>query len=351
MTHTNMAKDSNFFIGHIALMSWISEIHAELVNRNYSGIISVNQGGAVLAALLSADLGIPIEHDTNNLYGGISSSETTPSLRYLIVDDIINTGDTLHSFLVGLQTNNKHAIAVDMLFAVVSGAVPNDTTKDTITSPVATQVLCMAGEVYTYTYVPTDVWVDFWWEQKGDVFDNVESHIKRLMQYIGEDTNREGLKETPARVVKSWDKIYGGYNQDPADVMKTFTEGACDEMVILKDIELYSMCEHHMIPFVGVAHIAYIPNGKVIGISKLARLLEIFARRLQIQERIGTQVVDALNEHLAPLGAACIIEAQHMCMTARGVEKQRAVTITSAMTGVFKENAITRQELMTLIKG
>lgn len=177
-----------------------------------------------------------------------------------------------------------------------------------------------------------------------------EQLITQLLKYIGEDTSREGLQETPARVIKSFKRLYGGYNRDPKDVMKTFSEGACNEMVLLKDISFHSTCEHHMLPFTGVAHIAYIPNGKVIGVSKLARLLEIFARRLQIQERIGEQVTSALMDHLKPLGAACVLEASHSCMTARGVEQQTSTMVTSSLTGVFKEKTKARNELMRLIR-
>ncbi|GAG88950.1 unnamed protein product, partial [marine sediment metagenome] len=143
---------------------------------------------------------------------------------------------------------------------------------------------------------------------------------------------REGLKETPKRVSKSFAKLYGGYAMKASDHMKTFSDGVCDEMVIVKDIEFFSTCEHHMLPFFGRAHIAYIPNKKVIGVSKLVRILEVYARRLQIQERICQQVTEALDTNLSPLGSACVLEAQHFCMTARGVEKQHSIMVTSSLT-------------------
>lgn len=192
-------------------------------------------------------------------------------------------------------------------------------------------------------------WLVFPWE-KGVEDNGPEENVVRLMQYIGEDVNREGLVETPSRVIKSYSKLFGGYRENAESIMKTFSEGACDEMVVLKNIELYSTCEHHMLPFFGKCHIAYIPNGKVIGVSKLARLMEVFARRMQIQERIGQQITEALEKYLQPLGAACIIEAQHFCMTSRGVEKQKSIMVTSSLTGVFKENREARAELMSLIK-
>jgi GTP cyclohydrolase I len=173
--------------------------------------------------------------------------------------------------------------------------------------------------------------------------------IKKQLEIIGEDPDREGLLKTPLRVVNMWKEIFSGYTKDPKDIFTTFDE-PCDQMVLLKNIEMYSMCEHHMIPFYGKAHIAYIPDGKVIGISKLARLLDIYARRLQIQERIGDQVTAILMEHLKPLGAACVIEATHMCMRMRGVEKQNSVMITSSMQGVFATDPSVKQELYTLIK-
>ena len=177
----------------------------------------------------------------------------------------------------------------------------------------------------------------------------IEFTVHKQLQYIGEDTTREGLLETPKRVIASWEKLYGGYSENPASVLKTFKDDTCDEMVILKDIEFYSTCEHHLLPFFGKAHIAYIPNGKVVGISKLARLLEIFSRRLQIQERIGQQVTSALMTELEPLGCACVIEAQHFCMRARGVEKQNSIMITSSLEGVFRETQA-RQEFLQFIK-
>lgn len=197
---------------------------------------------------------------------------------------------------------------------------------------------------------PKDKWIVFPWE-KGTEDLGPEENVVRLMQFIGEDVKREGLIETPKRVIRSYEKLFGGYRQNPEDIMKTFTEGACDNMVVLKNIELYSTCEHHMLPFYGKCHIAYIPNGKVIGVSKLARLMEIYSRRMQIQERIGQQVTAALEKFLQPRGAACIIEAQHFCMTSRGVEKQNSVMVTSSLTGDFLTDRDTRNELMNLIRG
>lgn len=189
-------------------------------------------------------------------------------------------------------------------------------------------------------------------ERPQEQIDRAQRLIRSQVEIIGEDPFREGLKDTPKRVVRMWDEIFSGYSQDPRNLLTTFDSGGYDQIVLLKDIELYSMCEHHMLPFFGKAHVAYIPgkNGKVIGISKLARLLDIYAKRLQIQERIGKQVTAAIMEHLEAAGAACIIEATHMCMRMRGVEKQNSVMTTSSMRGTFLEFPGTRNELMQLIK-
>jgi len=174
--------------------------------------------------------------------------------------------------------------------------------------------------------------------------------IYKMLLEIGEDPDREGLLETPKRIVKSWKELYAGYNQNPADLFTVFEAGTYNQIVLLKDIEVYSLCEHHGLPFFGKAHVAYIPNEKVIGISKLARLVDVFARRMQIQERIGEQVTSALMEYLQPKGAACIIQACHMCMRMRGVNKQQSTMITSSMKGEFLTNLSAKQELMSIIK-
>ena len=160
---------------------------------------------------------------------------------------------------------------------------------------------------------------------------NAMENVSSLLNLIGEDPDREGLKETPERFLKSFKFLCGGYKIDPLSVIKTFSSETYNEMILLKNIEMYSLCEHHLLPFFGQAHIAYIPNGKVIGVSKLARLLDIFSRRLQIQERIGEQVTTSLMDGLDAVGAACVIEANHLCMRMRGVEKQNSIMITSSL--------------------
>ena len=195
-------------------------------------------------------------------------------------------------------------------------------------------------------------WLVFPWETDHPMGeDTVQQNLVRILQYIGEDVNREGLIETPNRIVRSWDELYCGYKKKPSQLMTVFQNEGWDELVLLKDIEFYSTCEHHMLPFFGKAHIAYIPDKHVVGISKLARLLDIYAKRLQIQERIGDQVTKALMDFLKPKGAACIIEARHLCMSARGVGKQSSFMSTSSMKGVFLDKPAARAELMQLIKG
>lgn len=174
-------------------------------------------------------------------------------------------------------------------------------------------------------------------------------YIKNTLNAIGEDIDREGLKETPKRVVKSWEEIYSGYKQKPENILTVFEDDTSDQIILLKDIELYSMCEHHMLPFFGKAHVAYLPGKKIVGISKLARLIEIYARRLQIQERIGDQVTEAIMKYLDARGAGCVIEASHMCMRMRGVSKQNSTMVTSSLKGVFREEP-TKSEFLTLIK-
>lgn len=193
-----------------------------------------------------------------------------------------------------------------------------------------------------------DTWVSFPWERMTNDDGPVEN-IVRLLEYIGEDPKREGLKETPERVLKSYEKLYGGYKMEPKNIIKVFKDDSCDEMVLVKNMEFFSTCEHHMLPFYGKAHIAYIPNGQVIGVSKLGRILEMFSRRLQIQERLCQQVTELIDKSVKPLGSACILEAQHLCMTARGIEKQHSIMVTSSLTGVFKEKAETRNELLKMI--
>lgn len=181
---------------------------------------------------------------------------------------------------------------------------------------------------------------------------SLSSLYKKLIEKLGENPNREGLLKTPERVAKAMQFLTQGYDQNPQEILKSamFTE-KYDEMVIVKNIEVYSLCEHHMLPFFGKCHIAYIPNGHIVGLSKFPRMVDAFSRRLQVQERLTDQIRDCLQETLNPQGVAVCIEAQHLCMQMRGVQKQNSITTTSAFSGAFMEEDITRQEFMSLVKG
>lgn len=175
-------------------------------------------------------------------------------------------------------------------------------------------------------------------------------HYGEVLRLLGEDPQREGLLKTPLRVAKAWSYMTKGYHEDPIAILRSamFKE-EYRQMVLVKDIEIFSVCEHHMLPFVGKAHVAYIPNGQITGLSKIARVVDCFARRLQVQERLTVQIRDSIQEALNPLGVAVVIEASHMCMQMRGVEKQDSATTTSAFTGIFLSDPRTREEFMSLI--
>ena len=178
----------------------------------------------------------------------------------------------------------------------------------------------------------------------------MENCVKEILEHIGEDPNREGLLDTPKRVKKAWEFMCGGYDKDPQQIMqKALFTSSNDEMVVVKDIEFYSMCEHHMLPIIGKVHVAYIPNGKVVGLSKIPRVVDVFARRLQIQEQLTEQICDAVNEALNPKGVAVVIDARHMCMEMRGVEKICSTTVTSALRGLFKKEKKTKDEFLSII--
>ena len=180
--------------------------------------------------------------------------------------------------------------------------------------------------------------------------EKIAYHCREILALLGEDPEREGLLKTPMRVARAMSFCTKGYEQDPVEIINSaIFEEEYQQMVLVKDIELFSMCEHHMMPFVGKAHVAYIPNGKITGISKIARVVECFARRLQVQERLTVQIRDCIQQALNPAGVAVVIEASHMCMQMRGVEKLGSATTTSAFTGLFLKDTRTREEFLTLI--
>jgi len=177
-----------------------------------------------------------------------------------------------------------------------------------------------------------------------------ENAVKSMMLHVGEDPAREGLLETPSRVRKAYEFIYGGYKEDPKEILSSalFTSSN-DEMVLIKDIEFYSTCEHHLLPIIGQVHVAYIPDGKVVGLSKIPRVVNVFARRMQIQEQLTEQIADAIMDAIAPKGVAVVVQARHMCMEMRGVEKINSTTTSSALRGLFKKDEKTRSEFFSLI--
>lgn len=191
---------------------------------------------------------------------------------------------------------------------------------------------------------------DYLNKQVGDNREQIEHHVREILKLIGEDVEREGLLDTPARVTRMYEEIFAGYAIEPRDVLGVTFEENHEELVIVKDITYYSQCEHHMAPFFGKVHIGYIPSGHIAGLSKLARLVEAVSRRLQVQERITSQIADIMDEVLQPRGVMVVVEGEHLCMCARGVKKPGSKTVTSAVRGTFRNDAASRAEFLSLLK-
>lgn len=272
--------------------------------KHFSNVFGVPRGGFYPAHIAAKIMGIPLTLNPSEVNGST-----------LIVDDIVDSGETRDKWR-----------ARGGAFLAVYGYSYDD------------------ADFVGRTHERED-WIVFPDESGA----GIEENFKRTLQYIGEDVNREGLLETPKRMRRAYDEIFAGYRQDPNDLVKTFTQGSCQEMVILKNAEFYSTCEHHFFPFFGHCSIGYVPNGKVIGVSKLARLLDCYSRRMQIQERMTSQIADFLVDSLNPLGVYVICEGVHFCMTSRGVRKQDASMVTSAIRGEFTKNAAMRNEFLHLI--
>ena len=186
--------------------------------------------------------------------------------------------------------------------------------------------------------------------ESSESSETVAAHMRKILELIGEDPNRDGLRHTPERFEKALRFLTSGYHQDPEKLLNGAMFKVCyDQMVLVKDIEFYSLCEHHLLPFFGKCHVAYIPDRKVVGLSKIPRLVNMFARRLQIQERLTNQIANAIQAKIAPLGVGVVIEGRHLCMVMRGVEKENSHTVTSAMLGSFRDNPKTREEFLSLI--
>jgi len=270
------------------------------VPNNFSGVYGIPQGGAPVAIMVADRLGLPILD--------------TPNDRALIVDDLVDTGITLRR-----QDTYLHR---DALYRKPHS--PTDLAPDAI---------------------EVNEWIAFPWERDaGEPTDAVV----RLLQHIGEDPTREGLLDTPKRYIKALREMTSGYDLDPATVLGVTFDEASDQLIVLSDIEFVSLCEHHLAPFRGVATVGYLPGARVVGLSKLARLVDVYARRLQVQERLTQQIADAMVTHLDPYGVAVIITAHHSCMGNRGVRKHQGKMTTSVMLGAMRDNATARQEFMAL---
>jgi GTP cyclohydrolase I len=280
-----------------------------LVGRSFD-IYGIPTGGAFVAAMLGACLDAPIRTDP-----------PTDPKRTVIVDDIVDSGATLAPYLErGYDFVALHGRPGSQLRYLHQGVIGSEVAD----------------------------WMVYPWEKHTSAGAGVEV-VTRLLQLIGEDPTREGLRDTPERVVRSWTELYAGYRQEPPR-LAAFEDGY-DQMVVLRDIAVRSTCEHHMLPFIGTAHVAYIPQGRVLGLSKLARLVDYRARRLQIQERLTNEVADAIADAISPAGVGVLIEAQHFCMLARGVREAEARMVTSAVRGVLRTEPAARDEFLRLARG
>jgi GTP cyclohydrolase I len=274
-------------------------------------VYGVPRGGAVVAGLLGARAGW--------------RAVDAPERGCLVVDDLVDSGRTLSRYAGVSIADDRGSFVCDVDALARKPHAPEH---------LASGAPTLAG------------WVEFPWErgERGP-----EDAVVRILEFVGEDPTREGLLETPARVTKAFAEMTEGYRQDPGEILsKTFDAHGYDQMVVLKGIAFTSLCEHHMLPFTGEAVVGYVPGERVVGLSKLARLVECFARRLQIQERLTVEIRDAIDRHLAPKGTGVIVRAHHGCMSCRGVRLSDTQMITSALSGIVKERPETRAELMAL---
>lgn len=308
-----MAKDK-WFLTWEDVTDWVRNLRSTIFNcfgepteeETALGplhVYGVPRGGSIIAGLLAA------------IFPQDFAACGSPKGADVIVDDIVDSGRTKQCFA-------KHNAP---FFSLI------DISKDA-----------------------PGLWVVFPWERVGDgtVDDCGQDICVRLLEYIGEDPRRGGLLKTPERFIRAWDHWASGYQQDPTALMKTFDDGAeeCDEMVLLRGIPVWSHCEHHLAPFFGEAHIAYVPNQRIIGLSKLSRIVDVFARRLQVQERLTNQIANALFDGLLPKGCGVMLECRHTCMESRGIQQSGIVTTTTALRGVFREDAAARDEFLRGVK-
>jgi GTP cyclohydrolase I len=293
-------------VADVIAVSWgeVVRLAGELAGRwrhaSLADVYGVPQGGCVPAVMVAQRLGLSLTDE--------------PGSATLVVDDLVDSGRTAKRF--------DGVAGFDALYRKPHS--PADVAPD--------------AEL-------VDGWLAFPWERdEGDPTDAVV----RLLQMMGEDPGREGLADTPARVVRAWREMTAGYRIDPAEVLSVSFDERCDELVVLRGIEFYSTCEHHLLPIIGQATVGYLPGERVIGLSKLARIVDCFARRLQVQERMTRQIAEALDEHLQPRGVGVVVSATHGCMTCRGVMKPGAEMVTSALLGFMRDNAALRAEFLGL---
>lgn len=301
------------YLTHLDVLDLAREMADEIAIHWYSeratlAVYPVPRGGVPVAYALSQFMQIEIVDD-------IAAAD-------IVVDDLIDSGATRARFE---DRTKRGEMAEHTFFALINKPALAD------------------GHPYKD-------WIVFPWEKTQNATETSANDIVvRLLQYIGEDTKREGLQETPLRVLKAWREWCSGYAQDPAAILKTFEDGTTDEMVIERGIPFFSHCEHHMAPFFGTVDIGYIPNGRIVGLSKMNRLVECFSRRLQVQERITQQIADAMMTGLDAKGVGVVVRAQHHCVMSRGIRHSGCDTVTSAMRGVFMEG-LPRAEFMALVK-
>jgi GTP cyclohydrolase I len=296
-------------------LSWDDiEREAEAIARRHVGVervFGIPQGGTPVAALVAAFLDVP--HLLRDPLGGKESGRQAIA-GTLVVDDLVDSGRTAARYLnAGMEFDACFRKAVSPLSAAPSAPI-------------------------------VDGWAVFPWERVT----GPEDAVVRLIEHCGEDPSREGLVKTPDRVVKAYGEMTAGYGVDVAALLSTTFGEHSDEMVVLSGVEFTSLCEHHLLPFTGTATVGYIPQGRVVGLSKMARLVDAYARRFQIQERMTGQIADAMQDHLAPLGVGVVIQAHHSCMSVRGVRKPGATMTTSAMYGAMKHSDAARAEFLRL---
>lgn len=304
-----MANKDKVAVSHEDYARSIGELERKLDACDFDKVFGIPRGGQYPAGMIAQDMGKSLVFDPAQI-----------DARTLIVDDLCDSGRTIEKF-----HEEHHG------------------------SPCAVVYLKQGGK--RFDWLVSGETIDGGWLVFPDEHDGgIEEVFQRTLEFIGEDTTREGLVETPSRMRRAYEEIFAGYRTDPKTLVKTFVKGTCKEMVVLKHAEFYSTCEHHFFPFFGHCSIGYIPNGKVIGVSKLARLLDCYSRRMQIQERMTTQIADFLMDELQALGVYVVCEGVHFCMTSRGVRKHDASMVTSAVRGVFEHSPQARAEFLSLIK-